>query len=312
MVYVLHDKIHNMNNKKIPVIYPCETITRKDIWQLQIFDDRMVSSWRDEELSLNPKFGDEFDHIISMLRVTTKGKRHLDTCEWGDNDELCSSCLEKYNNGDFDDGFYDWAMINCCHEPCTCSSADFSVNEHVIADRCRRYSELEGKTNILRRLTLEVTLDKMSYNFIEALFKNFIPSIEKVLFGKDCCIQDEEEYWGVSYDRDEEKEEDRSNREYRFGSRRRRLWNKVKVILDVDCGKHENTLVICAYCVDGECYIDFHKRIDTENGYMNRYLGIVKCTPGDFVVFDKDLEYRVNSGESEMLFFHVVNNDNKS
>jgi len=243
--------------KEVKITYISEVVTKKCDWQTKVFNPCIVSGWKREALLCDSTCGEEFDHIIEMLRAATRGESHSSKCECGGED-WCKACLNTYR-GKHDRGFYDWCMNNCTHELCRCISPNFSINRYIKRSHSTSYFELRGNLGILDGLHLDINTMSSGYNVVENLVREFA-----LIAG---------------------------------------LWGTVPVILTTDYDKNRRSIDTFAYCVDGECYLDFYKRKTRGNIAFDRYLGVMKCSPGDMIIFNGDVHFKTNSGKSEMLFF---------
>ncbi len=130
----------------------CEEITYKDNWYHKIFDDGIVSKWK-EELSNNDQIigsNDMINLAINLLRASAIGTRISDTCKWEDR-KMCDNCLsdlkKKILNNPEDyiaskdlDNFFDFngweheflvEEEECNHPLCECISPHYSLNNYI-------------------------------------------------------------------------------------------------------------------------------------------------------------------------------------
>ena len=127
-----------------------QEITGKENWYKKVFDDTIVSKWR-EECGL----GSDFDFAIRLLQATTQGSKMSDKCDWPE-DCICVECSNLLNLKLKDVGFlkthdidpddtedvYDDAINDadqlfnyvgaCNHIRCTCISPDSMLSDYII------------------------------------------------------------------------------------------------------------------------------------------------------------------------------------
>jgi len=130
----------------------CEEITCKKNWYSKVFDDDIVSKWRQE---ISVQSGHTFDFALKLLRSTAQGVNHRENCNW-EALCMCNDCKDQLkrdilaNPEDFglsvedieDDGtqmFHDDrfpsefpdAWERCPHAHCKCTAPYSTLEDYV-------------------------------------------------------------------------------------------------------------------------------------------------------------------------------------